>query len=77
MWGIDFMGPFPSSFENEYILLAVEYVSKWLEAIPSRTNEAKVAVKFLRESILLDLVCPVLSLVIRAPILIIDLLMPY
>jgi len=51
VWGIDFMGPFPSSFENEYILLAVEYVSKWLEAIPSRTNEAKVLVNFLRENI--------------------------
>ena len=51
VWGIDFMGPFPSSFENEYILLAVDYVSKWVEVIPSRTNEAKVIVKFLRENI--------------------------
>jgi len=32
VWGIDFMGPFPSSFGNEYILLAVDYVSKWVEA---------------------------------------------
>jgi len=51
VWGIDFMGPFPSSFGNEYILLAMDYVSKWVEAIPSRTNDAKVVVKFLRESI--------------------------
>ena len=51
VWGIDFMGPFPSSFGNEYILLAVDYVSKWVEAIPSRTNDAKVVVKFLRENI--------------------------
>ena len=29
VWGIDFMGPFSSSFGNEYILLAVVYVSKW------------------------------------------------
>ena len=28
IWGIDFMGPFPSSFGNLYILLAVDYVSK-------------------------------------------------
>jgi len=28
VWGIDFMGPFPSSFGNEYILLAEDYVSK-------------------------------------------------
>jgi len=45
------MGPFPSSFRNEYILLAVDYVSKWVEAIPIRTNTAKVVVKFLRENI--------------------------
>ena len=45
------MGPFPSSFGNKYILLVVNYVSKWVEAIPSRTNDAKVVVKFLRENI--------------------------
>ena len=28
VWGIDFMGPFPSSYGNEYILVAVDYVSK-------------------------------------------------
>ena len=28
IWGIDIMGPFPSSFGNMYILLAVDYVSK-------------------------------------------------
>jgi hypothetical protein len=32
-WEIDFMGPFPQSFGNLYILLAVDYVSKWVEAI--------------------------------------------
>jgi hypothetical protein len=32
VWGIDFMGPFPSSFSNLYILLAVVYVSKWILA---------------------------------------------
>ena len=32
VWGIDFMGPFPASFGNIYILLAVDYVSKWVEA---------------------------------------------
>jgi len=48
---INFLGPFPSSYRNEYILLAMDCVSKWVEAIPSRTNEAKVVVKFLRENI--------------------------
>ena len=32
VWGIDFMGPFPSSFGNIYILLVVDYVSKLVEA---------------------------------------------
>jgi len=50
--GINFMGPFPSSFGNEYILLAMNYVSKWVEAISFRTNEAKIVMKFLRENIL-------------------------
>ncbi|KAL5580549.1 hypothetical protein UlMin_012991 [Ulmus minor] len=51
-WGIDFMGPFPPSFGYLYILLAVDYVSKWVEAIPCRTNDNKVVVKFLKEHIL-------------------------
>ena len=51
VWGIDFIGPFPLSFRNEYILLAVDYVSKWVEAIPYRINDAKVVMKFLRENI--------------------------
>ena len=49
--GIDFMGLFPNSFENEYILLCVDSVSKWVEAIRTRTNESKVVVIFLRENI--------------------------
>ncbi|XP_021737004.1 uncharacterized protein LOC110703507 [Chenopodium quinoa] len=42
VWGIDFMGPFLSSFGNQYILVAVDYVSKWVEAIASPTNDHKV-----------------------------------
>ena len=41
------MGPFPSSFSNLYILLVVDYVYKWVEAIPTRTNDAKVVASFL------------------------------
>ena len=47
IWGMDFMGPSPSSFSNLYILLVVDYVSKWVEAIPTRTNDAKVVASFL------------------------------
>ena len=51
VWGIDFMGSFPSSFSNLYILLAVDYVSKWIEAKATRTNDAKVVLDFVRTHI--------------------------
>lgn len=51
VWGIDFMGPFPSSFNNQYILVAVDYVSKWVEAAALPTNDAKVVLNFLRRNI--------------------------
>ncbi|GJU94444.1 reverse transcriptase domain-containing protein [Tanacetum coccineum] len=40
VWGIDFMGPFPSSNENKYILVAIDYVSKWVEAQALPTSDA-------------------------------------
>nr|GEY18029.1 reverse transcriptase domain-containing protein [Tanacetum cinerariifolium] len=46
--GIDFMGPFPSSRGNRYILVAVYYLSKWVEAKALPTNDARVVVKFLK-----------------------------
>ena len=52
VWGIDFMGPFPISFGNQYILVAVDYVSKWVKAVPTRTNDNKIAVKFLKENVI-------------------------
>ncbi|CAA7015533.1 unnamed protein product [Microthlaspi erraticum] len=49
VWGIDFMGPFkPSSNGHNYILVAVDYVSKWIEAIPCPTCDAKVVIKLFR-----------------------------
>ena len=51
VWGIDFMGPFPSSYGHMYILLAVDYASKWVEAIPSITCDAKVVLCFIRSNI--------------------------
>ena len=51
VWGIDFMGPFLNSFGNQYILVAMDYVSKWVEAIPNRTNDNKIVIKFLKENI--------------------------
>jgi hypothetical protein len=40
IWGIDFMGPFPNSEGCEYILVAIDYVNKWLEALPCRAADA-------------------------------------
>ncbi|GKF14956.1 reverse transcriptase domain-containing protein [Tanacetum coccineum] len=48
VYGIDFMGPFPSSRGNKYIIVAVDYLSKWVEAKALPTNDARVVVKFLK-----------------------------
>nr|GEX27228.1 reverse transcriptase domain-containing protein [Tanacetum cinerariifolium] len=48
VWGIDFMGPFSSSSGNKYILVAVDYLSKWVEANALPTNDARVVCKFLK-----------------------------
>nr|GEV59932.1 reverse transcriptase domain-containing protein [Tanacetum cinerariifolium] len=47
IWGIDFMEPFLSSRGNKYILVAVYYLSKWIEAKALPTNDAQVVVKIL------------------------------
>ncbi|XP_075473858.1 uncharacterized protein LOC142504902 [Primulina tabacum] len=51
VWGIDFVGPFPPSFGHSYILLAVDYVSNWVEAIATNTNDARVVAKFVHKNI--------------------------
>ncbi|XP_070012946.1 uncharacterized protein LOC142162419 [Nicotiana tabacum] len=51
MWGIDFIGPFVSSYGNKYILVGVDYVSKWVEAVALQTNDAKGVTGFLKKNI--------------------------
>ncbi|RDX98227.1 gag-pol, partial [Mucuna pruriens] len=51
VWGIDFMGPFPISNGYSYILLVVDYVSRWVDTIATKTNDAKVVVDFLKSNI--------------------------
>ena len=52
VWGIDFMVPFPASFGNIYILLPVNYVSKWVEATACSKNDVNTVVGFLQRNIL-------------------------
>ena len=54
-WGIDFVGPIkPSSRygQKRYILVATEYVTKWTEALATKTNDAKTVAKFIYENII-------------------------
>ena len=51
VWVIDFMGPFPSSFGYIYILVGVDYVSKWVEAVPCKAVDHRLVLKFLKENI--------------------------
>ncbi|GKD63695.1 reverse transcriptase domain-containing protein [Tanacetum coccineum] len=48
IWGLDFMGLFPNLRGNRYILVDVDYVSKWVEAQALPMNDVRVVVKFLR-----------------------------
>ena len=45
------MGPFPSSLGYLYILVRVDNVSKWVEAVPCRAADHRVVLKFLKENI--------------------------
>ncbi|GKD55105.1 reverse transcriptase domain-containing protein [Tanacetum coccineum] len=48
VWGNEFMRQFPSSRGNKYILVVVDYLSKWVEVKALPTNDARVVVKFLK-----------------------------
>jgi hypothetical protein len=53
VWGIDYMGPFPKSGDAEYILVVVDYVSKWVEALPYQNTDSRHAKKMFHEVIFL------------------------
>src|SRR3954470_849887 len=50
-WGFDFMGPFPSSQGYTHILVDVDYVTKWVEAIPTKSADAETSLKMLKDVI--------------------------
>lgn len=41
VWGIDFIGPFVSSYAHKYNLVAVDNVTKWMKALALADNEGK------------------------------------
>lgn len=52
MLGMDIMGPFPrSTRQNEYLLVIVDYFSKWVEVFPMRAAKSATIVRILREEI--------------------------
>ena len=51
IWGMNFMGPFLSSFNHKYILWAVNYVSKWVKTMPTHANDARVVANFLHNHV--------------------------
>jgi hypothetical protein len=50
-WGFDFMGPFPPSEGYTHILVAVDYVTKWVEAIPTKSVDGETSLKMLKDVI--------------------------
>jgi len=48
VWGINYIGPFPYSRGNKYILVAMDHVSMWVEAIASPTNDSMVVAKLFK-----------------------------
>ena len=51
VWGFDYMGPFPSSNGFTHTLVAVDYVTKWVEAIPTSSADHNTSIKMLNEVI--------------------------
>ena len=50
VWGIDFMAPVVNSHGVKYILMAVDFVSKWVEAIVLANNKVKSVTAFLKKN---------------------------
>jgi len=59
-WGLDFIGKIhpPSSAQHKWILIATDYLTKWIEAIPSRKAKNIVIITFLETNILSRFGCP-------------------
>jgi transposase InsO family protein len=51
VWGIDFMGPFKNSYGFEHILVMVDYVSKWVEAMLCRKASTEESIAMIKSMI--------------------------
>src|SRR3954463_7761166 len=50
-WGFNFIGPFPLSHKYTHILVDVDCVTKWVEAIPTKSVDHKTSLKMLKDVI--------------------------
>ena len=68
-WGMDFIGEInlSSSGEHKWILVATEYFTKWIEAVPTRNATHQVIMRFLYENIFSRFGCPVRLVTDNAP----------
>eukprot|EP00253_Pinus_taeda_P021259 PITA_21259 len=59
-WGLDFIGEINpnSSGQHRWILVATDYFTKWIGAIPTRKANHNVVIKFLTENIFTRFGCP-------------------
>ena len=51
VWGIEFIVSFVCSHGMKYILVAVDYVSKWVKTVALPNNEGKSVIAFLKRNI--------------------------
>jgi hypothetical protein len=60
-WGLDFIGEInpPSSVQNKWILMATNYFTKWIEAIPTKQATNAIIIQFLETNILSRFGCPI------------------
>ena len=61
-WGLDFLGPIKPKGQKigaRYILVAIDYATKWVEAVALRDNKAASVAKFLYKGIMTRFGCPI------------------